>query len=87
MIAQAILDFFRDVALNWIGGMNTLASGIDAPAAGAAVGGVAAQAGHVLGLFIDSSVWPILVGTWAVWIVVWLATALIAMIARRFTSS
>lgn len=87
MITQAILDFFRDVLVNWINGVNSLMAGVDASAAGAAIGGVAAQAGHFLALFISNSVWPTVLATWAVWMGVWLTTGLIAILSRRGKAS
>ncbi len=88
MIAQALMDFFRDVLVNWINGWNGLLAGVDATAAGAAIGGVAAQAGHFLALFIDNGVWVIgIVPAWLAWLAVWLATGLIAIISRRGKAS
>jgi hypothetical protein len=87
MITQAVLDFLRDVVLNWVSGVGSLASGVGASAAGAAIGGVAAQAGHFLALFISPGVWPAIVTAWGIWLVVWLTTGLIAIVARRGTSA
>lgn len=86
MIIQAILDFFRDGVVNWLRGINIMLEGIPAQAAGAAIGGVADNAGHVLSLFISNDVWPGIATTWGVWMGVWLTTGLIAIIARRFSS-
>lgn len=83
MIGQAILDFFRDVVANWVSGFDSLLRGIDAAAAGAAVGGGAAGAGHFLALFIAPAWWGTIVGAWAAWMGVWLVTGLVAIIARR----
>lgn len=83
MITQSILDFFRDVIVNWINGMNSMLSGVDAGAAGAAIGGVAAQAGHFLALFISNSVWGAIVAAWLAWLALWLTTGLIAIFSRR----
>lgn len=83
MITQALLDFLRDVVVNWITGTDSLMQGVDAGAAGAALGGVAALGGHVLALFVANSVWPAILSTWAVWLSVWLATGLIAIFSRR----
>jgi len=87
MITQGLLDFLRDFILNWIVGVNALMSGMDAAAAGAAIGGVAAVAGHILTLFISNSVWGAVVTTWAAWLSVWLTTGLIAIISRRGKAS
>lgn len=87
MIIQAVLDFLRDAVTNWISGFGTLAAGVGAGAAGAAIGGVAAQAGRFLALFISPGVWPVMVGTWVVWLSVWLTTGAVAIFARRNTSS
>lgn len=87
MIIQGLLDFVRDVVVTWISGVQTIAGGIDPGAAGAAIGGVAAQAGHFLALFISPGVWPVMVAAWGVWLVVWLATGLVAIVARRGSSS
>lgn len=87
MIIQAVLDFLRDVILNWISGVGSLAAGIGSQAAGAAIGGAAAQAGHFLALFVASGVWGALVAAWGVWLGVWLTTGMVAIFARRNTSS
>lgn len=87
MIIQAILDFFRDIVVNWITGLGGIANDVGAEAAGAALGGVAAQSGHFLALFISPSVWPFIVAAWAVFFSTWLSTALIAMFARRGASA
>lgn len=87
MITQGILDFFRDVLVNWISGLGSLLAGVDAGAAGAAIGGVAAQAGHFLALFIANSVWGPILAAWGAWLSVWLATGLIAIISRRGKAS
>lgn len=83
MIGQAVLDFFRDVVLNWISGLDSLLGAIDAAAAGAAVGGGAAGAGHFLALFILPSMWGGIVAAWGAWLTVWLVTGLIGIIGRR----
>lgn len=83
MIGQAILDFFRDLVVNWISGIDSLMNGIDATAAGAGAGGLSAQAGHFLALFISPGVWPAVVSAWAVWLGLWLTTGVIAIFARR----
>lgn len=87
MIVQAIIDFFRDVIVNWLSGMSGLTGGINPAEAGAAIGGVAAQAGHVLALFVSPGVWPAIVGAWTVFLSVWVITGLVAIIARRGASS
>lgn len=87
MITQSLLDFFRDVVVNWINGWNGLLVGVDPGAAGAAIGGVAAQAGHFLALFISNSVWTPIVAAWGAWLTVWLATGLIAIVSRRGKAS
>lgn len=87
MIIQALLDFFRDAVLNWVSGIGSLAAGMGASSAGAAIGGVAGQAGHFLALFISPGVWPAMVTTWFVWLTVWLTTGAVAIVARRNTSS
>lgn len=87
MITQSILDFFRDLVLNWVTGVGDIAHGVGAGAAGAAIGGVAAQAGHFLALFISPGVWPSIVTAWGIWLAVWLTTGLIAIVARRGSSS
>lgn len=83
MITQGLMDFFRDVIVNWISGVNGLMGGLDAGSAGAAIGGVADQAGHFLALFISNGVWPALLAAWGVWLAVWLATGLVAIVSRR----
>jgi len=87
MIIQALIDFFRDVFVNWLTGLNGLLTGVDPEEAGTAIGSVAASAAHILALFISPGVWGAVVTTWGIWLTVWLATALIAIIARRGTSS
>lgn len=87
MITQAILDFVRDIVQNWVTGAGALLLGIDADSAGAAVGGVAGSAGHFLALFIAPGVWGAIIAAWGTWIAIWLATGLIAIVARRGTSS
>lgn len=87
MIIQALLDFIRDAVLNWVSGVGSIASGMGAGPAGAAIGGVAGQAGHFLALFVSPGVWPSMVTTWVVWLGVWLTTGAIAIVARRNTSS
>ena len=86
MIIQAVLDFFRDVTLNWVSGFGSIAAGLGSQAAGAAIGGAAAQAGHFLALFVAPGVWGALVAAWGVWLAVWLTTGLIAIFARRNAS-
>lgn len=83
MIFQSVLDVLRDIVLNWVSGAGSLAAGMGAQAAGAAIGGGAAQAGHFLALFVSAGVWPFLVGVWVVWLGVWLTTGMIAIVARR----
>jgi hypothetical protein len=83
MITQAIMDFFRDLIVNWVSGMNTLTAGLNPGAAGAAIGGVAANAGHFLALFISSAVWGVLMSALGVWFAVWLVTGLVAIVSRR----
>lgn len=87
LIVQTVLDFFRDSLVTWIGGLTTAAAGLNLRAAGAAVGGVAAQAGHFLALFVSPGVWGAVSAAWGVWLSVWALTALVAIIARRGTSS
>ena len=87
MIVQGFLDFLRDVVLNWVSGVGTLAAGMGAGSAGAAIGGVAAQAGHFLALFISPGVWPAVVTAWGIWLLLWVATGAIAIVARRNASS
>lgn len=86
MIFQGVMDFIRDIIVNWISGVSTIAQGAGAGAAGAAIGGVAAQAGHFIALFISPGVWPAMVTAWGVFLTVWLATGLVAIIARRNAS-
>lgn len=86
MITQAVLDFFRGILVSWLQGANQLANGIDATGAGNAVGSVTAQAGHVIFLVVSPDVWGAVATAWAVWIAVWLTTALIAIIGRRLSS-
>jgi hypothetical protein len=81
------MDFFRDIIVNWISGVNSLLGGLDPQAAGAAIGGAAAQAGHFLALFISNGVWPAVLVAWGVWLTVWLATGLTAIISRRGKSA
>lgn len=83
MITQAVLDFVRDMFVNWISGFDSLLTGIDAAAAGAAIGAAASNAGHLLALFIDPGWWSTILAAWTAWIGVWLITGLIAIIARR----
>lgn len=87
MITQAIMDFIRDMVVNWISGVNDLSSGVDVLAAGSSIGGVSGQAGHFLALFISPGVWPVIVSAWGVWMAVWLATGLIAIFSRRGKSA
>lgn len=86
MIVQGFLDFLRDVVLNWVSGVGTLAAGMGASSAGAAIGGVAAQAGHFLALFISPGVWPAVVTAWGIWLLLWVTTGAIAIVARRAAS-
>lgn len=83
MIIQSILDLIRDLLVNWASGLDTLLDGIDAASAGSAIGGGAAGAGHLLALFVDPGWWGTIIAAWSAWMAVWLATALIAIIARR----
>lgn len=87
MITQAILDFIRDVVVNWVTGVGTASEGIGAAQAGAAIGGVAGQAGHFLALFVSPAVWPFMVAAWGIWFTAWLTTAVVAIIARRGASA
>ena len=86
MITQSILDFIRDVIVNWTSGFGSFLGGIDAAGAGAAVGGAAASAGHLLALFIDPGVWPAVASAWVVFLGVWLSTAVVAIVGRRMAS-
>lgn len=83
MLGQAILDFFRDIVLNWIAGFDNLLGGIDAASAGGAIGGAAADSGHFIALFVSPGMWGGVVAAWLAWLGVWLATGLIAIISRR----
>lgn len=83
MIGQGLLDFFRDVLLNWLSGFDSLLNGINAAQAGGAVGGAAAQSGHFLALFIAPGMWGGIVAAWLAWLGVWLTTGLVAIFARR----
>lgn len=87
MIPQMFMDWLRDIVLSWINGLNGPLSGLDAGAAGAGLGGVMAQAGHMLAVFISPSVWPAMFTAWAAWLALWGITGLIAVIARRGTAS
>lgn len=87
MIVQAILDFFRDVVVNWINGTTTILSGLDPNAAGAAIGAVAGPIGNFLALFIAPSWWTAITTAWLLWLGVWLTTGAIAIIARRGSGS
>lgn len=87
MIIQTIIDFFRDVVVNWIAGMNSTTAGINPEAAGSAIGGAAAGGGHFLALFIGPDVWGAIVTTWGIWLAVWITTALVAIIGRRASGS
>lgn len=87
MITQGILDFLRDVIVNWITGLGPATEGIGAAQAGAAIGGVAGQAGHFIALFVAPSVWPFVVTAWGVWFATWLTTAVVAMFMRRGASA
>lgn len=87
MIPQMFMDWIRDVVLSWITGFDSLLSGFDASGAGSALGGVMAQAGHMLAVFISPGVWPAIFGAWAAWLALWGITGLIAVIARRGTAS
>lgn len=83
MIGQSIFDFFRDIILSWVSGMNTLMANIDAHGAGVAIGAASGQAGHFLALFISSGMWGGVLTAFGVWNAVWLITGLVAIIARR----
>lgn len=83
MITQGILDFFRDVVVNWIAGLSVLVAPVDAAGAGAAIGGVASGGGAVLWTFIDPNWWSTITAAFGAWLVVWLATALVAILGRR----
>lgn len=83
MITQSVMDFLRDIVVNWISGIGTIFAGIDMTAAGAAVGGAAAQASHFIALFIAPAVWPAVVAAWGVFMAITLTTAAIAIFTRR----
>jgi hypothetical protein len=83
VIFQAFLDFVRDALLGAVNWGSSLTSGVDMTAAGAAIGGVAAQGGHVLALFVSPSVWGVVVTSFTAYVTVWVGTALIAVIGRR----
>lgn len=87
MILQNIMDWFRDIIVGWMSGINDLMSGFASGAAGSGLGGAMTQAGHVLALFISPGVWGAVFAAWAAWLGVWSVTGLIAVIARRGTSS
>ena len=87
MIPQGLLDFVRDLFLNWWTGFNSLFTTLGASSAGAAVGSSVANAGHFIALFIGNVGWSALVAAFGAYCTIWLATAGIAIVARRGTSS
>lgn len=87
MIPQILMDWFRDVVLNFLNLMDSMLGGIDFEGAAGAIGGVSQQASHVLALFISPGVWPAIATAWAAWLAIWGITGLVAIVARRGTSS
>jgi hypothetical protein len=83
MIVQAVLDFIRDFVVAWLYGINGMLSGFNAAEAGDAIGGVAASGGRVIALFISPGVWGPITVAWGLFLTVYFATALIAIVARR----
>lgn len=84
MIGQAFIDWVRDLLVTWLRGIGGLLDGIDAAGAGAAIGGVAADAGHFIALFVAPGVWGVVATAWASWLIIWAVTGLFAIIGRRF---
>ena len=83
MIVQAILDFFRDIVVNWISGISALVSPDAAESAGAAISGVGGSIASLLWLFLDPSVYVVAVGAFGAFLLVVVLTQLVAIIGRR----
>lgn len=87
MITQNFLDWIRDVIVGWLNTLGTWITDMGIEGAGAAVGSFLGQTGNVLGLFISPGVWPVVLTAWTGWLALWAITGLIAVFARRGTSS
>lgn len=87
MIFQGFLDWFRDVQVNWLSGLNSMMDAVGADTAASAVGAAGAGAGRFLALFIGNGSWPAVLSAFGAYALVWLATGLIAVVSRRFTAS
>lgn len=87
MITQGLLDFIRDVVVNWLTGLGVLVAPLDAAGAGAAIGGAASGGSAILWLIIDPGWWGTVTAAFGLWLAVWLATSLIAIVGRRMAGS
>lgn len=83
MIVQGILDFLRDVVVNWVTGAASLLGGIDLEGAGAGLGSVASGVGSILGLFVAPSVWGAVVAAFLLFVSIYAGTAIVAVLGRR----
>lgn len=87
MITQAVLDWFRDVLANWVSGVGTLVDSVGGNGAAAFIGGAAVNATHFLALFLSSVSWAALLSAFGAYVLIFLATGIIAIVARRGTAS
>lgn len=87
MILQALLDWFRDVMVNFLTGWNDIVDAAGFTTAGAAVGGAAVGAGHFLALFIGAASFAVIGTAFTTYVGVWLVTGLMAVVSRRGTAS
>lgn len=87
MIIQAILDFFRDALVNWLSGVGSLVDAVGGTGTAAFVGSSVGDATHFLALFIGSVAWAALLSAFGAYVVLFLATGVIAIFTRRFTAS
>lgn len=83
MIVQSVIDFIRDVLVNWLVGINGLIDLGSAQGAAAGFGGAALAVSRILALFLDSAFWGGFVALFVTFLAVWAITALIAIVGRR----
>lgn len=87
MLIQGFLDWLRDMIAIMLGTLGIPLIDLDTQEAGQALGSAAAQAGYFLALFISPSVWGPIGTAFGIFVVTFGVTGLIAVIARRGTSS
>lgn len=86
MITQGFLDFIRNTLLNWFSGLSTLAGPDQWQEVGAAIRGGTSGVGSFLSLLFTNSGWGWVLGTYGLFLTVWLGSSLVAIVGRRMAS-